>query len=52
MHSTNKKWLMNVIATADPINEIFMRNNVPPTIRKRINIETIVLPTEIFESFS
>jgi hypothetical protein len=39
-----------VIATIDPINEIFRKDYVAPSIRKRIrDIETIVLPDKLFE---
>ena len=49
-HSPNKEWLINVIATVDPNNEIFRKDYVPPPIRKRLqDIETIVLPNELFE---
>lgn len=49
-HSPNKEWLVHVIATVDPNNEIFKKDYVPPPIRKRLkDIETIVLPTELFE---
>ena len=48
-HSPNKEWLIIVIATFDPHNEIFRKDYVPP-IRKRLrDIETIVLPNELFE---
>ena len=49
-HSPDKEWLVNVIATVDPTNEIFRKDYVPPPIRKRFkDIETIVLPNELFE---
>ena len=49
-HSPNKEWLVHVIATLDPHNEIFRKDYVPPPIRKRLrDIETIVLPNELFE---
>ena len=49
-HSPNKEWLVNVIATVDPSNEIFRKDYVPPPIRQRLqDIETIVLPNEVFD---
>ena len=49
-HSPDKVWLVHVIATLDPTNEIFRKDYVPPPIRKRLkDIETIVLPNELFE---
>ena len=49
-HKPNKEWLVNVIATLDPENEIFDKNYVAPPIKTRLrDIETIVLPTELFE---
>ena len=45
-HSPKKDWLINLIATVDPHNEIFRKDYVPPPIRKRLkDIETIVLRT-------
>ena len=32
-HSPNKEWLVYVIATLDPTNEIFRKDYVPPPIR-------------------
>jgi hypothetical protein len=32
-HSPNKEWLVHVIATLDPTNEIFRKDYVPPPIR-------------------
>ena len=32
-HSPNKEWLVHVIATLDPTNEIFKKDYVPPPIR-------------------
>jgi hypothetical protein len=49
-HSPNKEWLVHVIATIDPTNEIFRKDYVAPSIRKRLrDIETIVLPDKLFE---
>jgi hypothetical protein len=46
----DKKWMVDVLATLDPENEIFRKDYVAPPIRKRLrDIETIVLPNEIFE---
>ena len=39
-----------MIATLDPENEIFDKDYVAPPIRMRLrDIETIILPTELFE---
>ena len=47
-HSPNKEWLVHVIATIDPTNEIFKKDYVAPSIRKRLrDIETIVLPDKL-----
>jgi hypothetical protein len=49
-HMPDKKWLVDVIATLDPENEIFKKDYVAPPIRKRLrDIETITLPNELFE---
>jgi hypothetical protein len=49
-HVPDKKWMVDVLATLDPDNEIFKKDYVAPPIRKRLrDIETIVLPNEIFE---
>ena len=46
----DKKWMVDVIATLNPDDEIFKKDYVAPPIRKRLrDIETIVLPNEIFE---
>ena len=48
-HLPDKLWLVNVIATIDPNNEIFDKGYVAPPIKMRLrDIETIVLPTELF----
>ena len=50
LHVPDKKWMVDVIATLDPENEIFNKDYVAPPIRRRLkDIQTIVLPTEIFE---
>jgi hypothetical protein len=50
MHQPDKKWLVDVIATLDPDNAIFKKDYVAPPIRKRLqDLETIVLPNELFE---
>ena len=42
--------MVAVIATLSPWNEIFKKDYVAPPTRKRLrDIETIVLPTELFE---
>jgi len=48
-HVPDKLWLVNVLATIDPTNEIFDKDYVAPPIKMRLrDIETIVLPTELF----
>ena len=48
-HLPDKLWLVNVIATIDPTNEIFDKGNLAPPIKLRLrDIATIVLPTELF----
>ena len=50
LHVPDKKWMVDVIATLDPENEIFKKDYVAPPICKRLkDIETIILPNEIFE---
>ena len=49
-HVPDKKWMVDIIATLDPDNEIFKKDYVAPSTRKRLkDVETIVLPSEIFE---
>jgi len=49
-HYPDKKWMVAVIGTLDPGDEIFKKDYVAPAVRKRLrDIETIVLPNEIFE---
>ena len=49
-HSPDSKWLVDVIATLNPSDEIFRKDYVPPPVRRRLqDVETIVLPNEIFE---
>jgi hypothetical protein len=49
-HAPDKDWLVAVIATLNPQDEIFRKDYVPPPVRKRLqDVETIVLPNEIFE---
>ena len=48
-HLPDKLWLVNVIATVDSTNEIFDKGYVAPPVKMRLrDIETIVLPTELF----
>ena len=50
MHSPNKDSMVLVLATLNPNDEIFKKDYVAPPIRKRMkDIETIVLPNELFE---
>ena len=49
-HSPDKDWLVAVIATLNPGDEIFKKDYVAPPIRKRLqDVETISLPNELFE---
>jgi len=48
-HQPDKAWLVAVIATLDPADEIFRKDYVAPPVRRRLqDVETIVLPDEIF----
>ena len=48
-HLPDKEWLVTVIATLNPQDEIFRKDYVAPPIRRRLqDVETIVLPDEIF----
>ena len=48
-HMPNKKWVIEVLATLNPADEIFKKDYVAPPVRKRMrDIETIVLPDELF----
>ena len=48
-HAPDKDWLVAVIATLNPQDEIFRKDYVPPPVRRRLqDVETIVLPNEIF----
>jgi hypothetical protein len=49
-HLPDKDWMVKVIATLNPQDEIFKKDYVAPPIRKRLqDIETIVLPNAILE---
>jgi hypothetical protein len=49
-HTPDKNWLVTVLATLNPGDEIFKKDYVAPPTRKRLrDIETIVLPNELFE---
>ena len=49
-HLPDKNWLVAVIATLNPSDEIFKKDYVAPPVRKRLqDVETIQLPKEIFE---
>jgi hypothetical protein len=49
-HQPDKKWLVDVIASFTPQDEIFRKDYVPPPIRQRLkDMETIVLPDKLFE---
>lgn len=49
-HLPDKKWLLDVLATLSPSDNIFKKDYVAPPIRKRLqDIETIVLPSDLFE---
>lgn len=46
----DKKWMVDVIATLSPEDEIFKKDYVAPPVRRRQrDIETIALPNQIFE---
>ena len=46
----DKHWLVQVLATLSPDDEIFAKDYVAPPVRKRLrDIETILLPKELFE---
>ena len=50
-HLPNKEWMVSVISTLNPEDEIFKKDYVAPPVRKRLrDIETIVLPNELFEN--
>jgi len=50
VHHPDKDWLVAVIATLNPGDEIFNKDYVAPPIRKRLqDVETISLPNELFE---
>ena len=49
-HTPDKNWMVTVLATLKPDDEIFNKDYVAPPVRKRLrDIETIVLPNELFE---
>jgi len=49
-HLPDSKWLVDVLATLKPDDEIFRKNYVAPPVRKRLReVETITLPDELFE---
>ncbi|MFN9905717.1 MAG: hypothetical protein ACK56F_06255, partial [bacterium] len=49
-HRPDKKWLIDVLGTLKPDDEIFKKNYVAPPISKKLkDIETIVMPSQIFE---
>ena len=49
-HSPDKDWIVAVLATLKPDDEIFKKDYVAPPVRKRLqDVETIVLPNELFE---
>ena len=50
-HIPNKKWLLEVLATLKPEDEIFRKDYVAPPVRKRLrDVEIIVLPDELFQN--
>lgn len=51
LHMPDKQWLVQVLATVAPEDEIFRKDYVAPPVRKRMrDIETIVLPKELLEN--
>ena len=50
-HMPDKNWMVSVLATLKPDDEIFSKDYVAPPIRRRLkDIETIVLPNELFDN--
>ena len=50
-HMPDKDWMVAVISTLDPGDEIFRKDYVAPPVRKRLkDIETIILPNQLFEN--
>ena len=46
----DKDWMIKVIRTLNPMDEIFNKDYEAPPIRKRVqDIETIILPDELFQ---
>ena len=49
-HSPDKDWIVAVLSTLDPNHEIFKKDYVAPPVRRRLqDVETIVLPNELFD---
>jgi hypothetical protein len=49
-HMPDKDWMVKVIGTLNPEDEIFGKDYEAPPIRKRLqDIETIILPDELFQ---
>ena len=49
-HMPDKDWMIKVIGTLNPMDEIFNKDYEAPPIRKRLqDIETIILPDELFQ---
>ena len=47
----DKQWLVQVLGTLSPDDAIFAKDYVAPPVRKRLrDIETILLPKELFEN--
>ncbi len=50
-HMPDKEWMVSVLATLKPDDEIFRKDYVAPPVRKRQkDIETIILPNQLFEN--
>ena len=50
-HMPNKEWIVTVLATLSPDDEIFKKDYVAPPVRRRQkDIETIMLPNELFDN--
>ena len=47
----DKDWMVNILSTLNPDDEIFRKDYVAPPVRKRAkDIETIILPNHLFEN--
>ena len=49
-HLPDKRWLVDVLATLKPSDEIFAKNYQPPIRQRHKLVETIQLPAALFEN--